>query len=100
MRRRYRFGMARSTAAERMARTRERRRRGQVLATVRIDRIEMRKLASLGYPDPSLVGAGKGPALDAAAEDYLSDTLALETVPVVRQSGGCGATRCVAVQRS
>ncbi len=72
--------MAQLTAAERMARTRERRRRGQVLATVRIDRIELRKLAALGYLDQSLIGAEKGPALDAALEAYFSDKLADETL--------------------
>jgi hypothetical protein len=51
-----------------MARTRERRRRGQVLATVRLNQVELRKLAALGYLDQSLIGAEKGPALDAAAE--------------------------------
>jgi hypothetical protein len=43
--------MARFTPAERMARTRARRRRGRLLATVEIGPIEFRKLAALGYLD-------------------------------------------------
>lgn len=61
-----------------MARTRDRRRRGQAYATIRIDRVELQKLAALGYLDGSLLGAEKGPAIDAAAEAYLSDKLAEE----------------------
>jgi hypothetical protein len=72
--------MARFTAAERVRRTRERRRRGQAVATVRIDRIERQKLAALGYLDPSLLAAEKGPAIDAAVEAYLSDKLLKESV--------------------
>lgn len=70
----------RHTAAERMRRTRERRRRGQVLATVRVDLLELRKLAWLGYLDPAHIGADKGPAFDRAAEAHLSDKLAQERV--------------------
>lgn len=65
-----------------MARTRARRRRGQAFATIRIDRVERQKLVNLGYLDASLLGAEKGRALDAAAEAYLSDKLAGETVGV------------------
>jgi hypothetical protein len=63
-----------------MRRTRERRRRGQVLATVRLDLVELRKLAWLGYPEAALIGADKGPAFDKAAEAYLYDKLAEEDV--------------------
>lgn len=75
---RYLPHMPRHTAAERMARTRDRRRRGQAYATIRIDRAERKKLIRLGYLDPSLLGAEKGPALDRAAEAYWSDKLAEE----------------------
>jgi hypothetical protein len=70
----------RHTAAERMRRTRERRRRGQVLVTLRLDLLELRKLARLGYLDAALIGADKGLAFDKAAEAYLSDKLAEEHV--------------------
>jgi len=60
-----------------MARLRDRRRRGHLIATVRLDKIEMGKLATLGYLDPAQ--REKGPALDAAAEAYLSDKLVEES---------------------
>jgi hypothetical protein len=69
--------MAPLTAAERMVRLRNRRRHGHLIATVRVDQIEMRKLAALGYLDPAQ--REKGPALDFAAEAYLSDKLAEES---------------------
>lgn len=63
-----------------MARTRDRRRRGQAIAKVRIDTVERQKLVALGYLDHSLIGDEKGPAIDAAVEAYLSDKLAEEPV--------------------
>jgi hypothetical protein len=72
--------MARFTAAERVRRTRERRRRGQAVATVRVDRIERQKLAALGYLDRSLLAAEKGSAIDTAVEAYLSDKLLEESL--------------------
>jgi hypothetical protein len=47
-----------------------------------MDQVELRKLAALGYLDQSLIGAEKGPALDAAAEAYLSERLAVESIRV------------------
>jgi hypothetical protein len=75
----YHTGMRRFTPAERVRRVRERRRRGQILATVRLGPVEAQKLAALGYLDPVAPGA-KGPALDTAAEAYISDKLAEEKV--------------------
>ena len=72
--------MARFTASERVRRTRERRRRGQAVATVRVDRIERQKLAALGYLDRSLLAAEKGSAIDTAVEAYLSDKLLEESL--------------------
>lgn len=65
----------RFTSTQRVQRTRERRRRGQAFAVVRLDRLERRKLVALGYLDASSVDAEKGPAIDGAAEAYLSDRL-------------------------
>jgi hypothetical protein len=70
----------RLTSTQRVYRTRDRRRRGQSLATVRLDRVERQKLAALGYLDRSLLGADKGPAIDAAVEAYVSDRLAAEAL--------------------
>jgi len=70
----------RFTSTQRVQQTRERRRRGQSLATIRLDRIERQKLAALGYLDRSLLAAEKGPAIDAAVEAYLSDRLAAEAL--------------------
>jgi hypothetical protein len=68
--------MAQATSAERMTRLRDRRQRGYVIVTVRLDQSEMRKLVALGYLDPAQ--RHRGPALDAAAEAYFSDKLAEE----------------------
>jgi hypothetical protein len=57
---------------------RDRRQRGHAIAKVRLDPVEMQKLAALGYLDPGTPG-DKGPAFDAAAEAYLSDKLAEES---------------------
>lgn len=59
-----------------MKRTRERRRRGQALAKVRIDRGEVLKLVTLGYLPKSLILIDKGVALDKAVEAFLSDQFA------------------------
>jgi len=72
------FRMApRFTIKERVAQHRARRRRGQVIARVRIDPVERGKLVALGYylPDDAECGA-----LDAAVETYLSDKLAEESI--------------------
>jgi hypothetical protein len=61
------------SGAERVARFRARRRRGYVLAAVRVDRNEIRKLVALGYLDAPVTA--KGPTLDAAIEAYFSDKL-------------------------
>lgn len=61
------------TSTERSKRLRTRRRHGQLLAAVRIDRMEIRKLVALGYLDAPI--AAKGPALDAAVEAYFSDKI-------------------------
>jgi hypothetical protein len=53
--------MARLTAAQKMAHMRERRRRGQALVKIKLDRSEVRKLAALGYLDRSLTAAERGP---------------------------------------
>jgi hypothetical protein len=74
------FMAPRFTSTQRVYQTRERRRRGQSLATVRLDPIERQKLAALGYLDGSLLAAKKGPAIDAAVEAYLSNRLAAETL--------------------
>ena len=76
----WRFMAPRCTSTQRVYQTRERRRRGQALATIRVDRIERQKLVELGYLDRSLLGADKGPALDVAVEAYLSDRLAAEAL--------------------
>lgn len=74
--------MGRYTAAERMKRTRERRRRGQALAKIKVDREEVRKLVALGYLPKTLVMIDKGVALDKAVEAFLSDQFA-EVTPKV-----------------
>ena len=61
------------SGAERVARFRARRRRGDLLAIVRVDQIEIRKLVALGYLDAPV--PAKGPTLDAAIEAYFSDKL-------------------------
>jgi hypothetical protein len=66
--------MASLTTAERVARLRDRRRRGHVMVSIRLDQVEIGKLVALGYLDPAR--CEKGPALDDAAEAYLSDCLA------------------------
>ena len=76
--------MASLTTAERMARLRDRRRRGYVMTSVRLDQLEIAKLVALGYLDPAQ--REKGPALDVAAEAYLSDSLADESRSLPR---GC-----------
>ena len=62
-----------------MARTRERRRRGEAIAKLRLDPVERKKLIALGYLDAD-VADDKGPPFDRAAEAYLSDKLAEESV--------------------
>ena len=62
-----------------MARMRERRRRGIAIAKVRLGPIEQRALIALGYLEADLTG-DKGPAFDVAAETYLSDKAAEESV--------------------
>lgn len=61
---------------ERKRRERDRRRRGQSTAKVRLDRVEMKKLAALGYLPSAFVLAEKGAEVDAAVEAFLSDKLA------------------------
>ena len=67
--------MNRPSAAERMARTRERRRGGIAIARVRLGPVERKKLIALGYLDADVAG-DKGPPFDRAAEACLSDKLA------------------------
>ena len=74
--------MNRPSAAERMARTRERRRRSIAIAKVRLGPVERKKLIALGYLGSDVSGH-KGPAFDVAAEAYLSDKLAEESVAAV-----------------
>lgn len=64
------------TSTERSKRLRGRRRRGEAIAIIRINRAERERLVALGYLDQSLLGAEKGPALDLAVEAYVSDELA------------------------
>lgn len=59
--------MACTPDRERQRRLRERRRRGQSVAKVRVDRIEMKKLAALGYLPSAFVLAEKGSELDSGA---------------------------------
>jgi hypothetical protein len=61
------------SGAERVARFRARSRRGYMLAAVRVDWSEIRKLVALGYLDAPVTT--KGPVLDAAIEAYFSDKL-------------------------
>ena len=68
--------MSSTPSRERQRRLRDRRRRGQSIAKVRLGRIEMKKLAALGYLPSAFVLAEKGPELDAAVEAFLSDKLA------------------------
>jgi hypothetical protein len=63
-----------SSTAERVTRLRARRRRGEIIATLRVDQVELRKLVALGYLDPDAPHE-KGPALDAAVMAYFSDRL-------------------------
>jgi len=79
--RHYWFVMSALTATERMTRFRYRRRRGLVLATVRVDSVGLRKLVALGYLRVD-VGGDNGAAFDAAVETYLSDKLVEESVAV------------------
>jgi hypothetical protein len=44
------------------------------MVSIRLDQVEIGKLVALGYLDPAR--CEKGPALDDAAEAYLSDCLA------------------------
>lgn len=65
-----------ATPAERMTKTRRRRRLGQAVATITLERVEVRQLADLGYLDPSMAQAEKGRAIDQAVEAFVSDKLA------------------------
>ena len=64
------------SGAERVARFRARRRGGDLLASVRVNRTEIRKLVALGYLDAPQ--SARGPTLDAAIEVYFSDKLLAE----------------------
>jgi hypothetical protein len=68
-----------SSPAERMQRTRARRRLDMAIAKVRLGPVEREKLVALGYLDADVTG-DKGPPFDRAAEAYLSDKLAEESV--------------------
>ena len=70
---------------ERSKRLRKRRRRGHMLVTVEIDRLEVRKLVALGYLDAG--ATDERPGLDAAVETYLSDKLFEEAEPAVGPVG-------------
>ena len=65
-----------------MTRMRERRRRSIAIAKVRLGPVERKKLIALGYLGTD-VGGDKGPALDVAAEAYLWDKLAEESITAV-----------------
>jgi hypothetical protein len=69
------------SSTERSKRLRKRRRRGHMLVTVEIDRLEARKLVALGYLDAGAMDQGR--ALNAAVEAYLSDKLFDEAAPAI-----------------
>ncbi len=65
-------------SAKRVALLRARRLANQALATITLERDMLKKLSQLGYLDPRLVNADKGPAIDKALRTYVLDKLAEE----------------------
>ena len=69
------------TVAERVAKHRQRRRRGRAIAYIELDPVEIKKLVALGYLDAASADEGdKGAAFDEAAGLFLSDKLAEERI--------------------
>jgi hypothetical protein len=63
------------TSTERSRTTRQRKRRGELPASLTADAVERRFLVARGYLDPLQMEA-KGPALNAAMQQFFSDQIA------------------------